>query len=261
MLEVPHWHLPKTIRIAQSAGGVPVTIHPDDNLVHNFVTPWPPPELLRKMIASGKFRGATPEDDIAARSGLGYYCDLQSLNSEDALTWSVFGSLAYLPQAEKVVVTKKLFSQLGIEHDPGDISIWLWHRIPHPENSESSRGPEIDFGILDENNLILGEAKWNSSIGTGQGVNKNRSQLDFRLMFCNDFARCAFPNVRNFMVVGLARTQDLFDIDQQSNNQVSIINLTWETVIDCFEGALREELQQYLAWRLRVLSGFTKHSG
>jgi hypothetical protein len=95
MIEGEHWDKGRSIFLAGSASGIWVTAHPLENLVRPARGPWPTPELLQKFNARGRFRGKTPEDDAAARSGLGYFCDLQSLNSEDALTWSVFGPLIY----------------------------------------------------------------------------------------------------------------------------------------------------------------------
>jgi hypothetical protein len=93
MREIEHWNNTTVVRVAESTGGVLVTTHPDHNMV-KAVTPWPTPELLQKYYASSRFEGRTSEDKSAAESGLGHYSDLQSLNSEDAVTWSFFGGLA-----------------------------------------------------------------------------------------------------------------------------------------------------------------------
>jgi len=48
------------------------------------------------------------------REYLGYYCDLQSLNSEDALTWSVFGPLIHGPAPRRLEFVRSLFTELGL---------------------------------------------------------------------------------------------------------------------------------------------------
>ncbi len=101
------WLEDRTISLAESRGGVLVTTHPDDSMVRTC-SPWPTPELLQKYYASSKFEGCTGKDSEAATSGLGHYTDLQSLNSEDAVTWSVFGSLAYAPASTRLSVFNRI---------------------------------------------------------------------------------------------------------------------------------------------------------
>jgi hypothetical protein len=212
MYEIQHWMLKRSVPIAQSASGVSVVTHPDDNLVRGTVSPWPPPELLQKFCASLKFRGATPEDDSAARSGLGFYCDLQSLNSEDAITWSIFGILAYLPDPERTRAIGRLFSLIDLGSPTGSIACWLWRRLPHPEKPESNNGPELDFGFLTDTVFVLGEAKWNSPLGVG-------------------------------------RAAGLLSDPRQSVAGVVVRNLTWRDVVNCFDGDIRREIFNYLDWR------------
>src|SRR5687768_10138847 len=101
MHRIDHWSGQGSIAVAESKSGVLIAVNPYDNLVTTNVTPWPAPEVLQKLYANGRFRGKTPEDDDAARRTLGHYSDLQSLNSEDAVTWSVIGPLIYGPPAWK----------------------------------------------------------------------------------------------------------------------------------------------------------------
>ena len=60
---------------------------------------WPPAPIVQKLIKSNH----TPhEHDSLLTHHLGYYCDLQSINSEDALTWNYFGPLMYAQPHERV---------------------------------------------------------------------------------------------------------------------------------------------------------------
>ena len=52
-------------------------------------------------------------------SGLGFYCDLQSLHSEEAITWSVFGTAARAPQP----VLKDWLADLMRLLNKGDVNI------------------------------------------------------------------------------------------------------------------------------------------
>ena len=164
MTQIEHWSGQGAIACAESKGGVLVTVNPFDNLVTRGVSPWPSPEILQKLYARERFVGKTPEDEAAARQSLGHYCDLQSLNSEDAVTWSVIGPLIYGPPEWKQYFAAQLCDRLQLPA-PTAVALWLWRRIPHPEKPASTGGPEIDFGLLTDACAILGEAKWNSPLG------------------------------------------------------------------------------------------------
>ena len=77
---------------------------------------------------------------MAARQTLGHYSDLQSLNSEDAVTWSVIGPLAYRTDW-KQHFADRLLGLLGLPKSKS-VAIWLWRRIPHPEKPASTGGPK-----------------------------------------------------------------------------------------------------------------------
>jgi hypothetical protein len=112
-LSVPHWDQSRTIRLAESKYGVRVTCSVRENLVYPADAEWPPP-ALRKKLGGGRWTGASPEDDRAPRDERGKYCALQSLNSEDAVTWSVFGALSRLPAPDQADVLGQLFSLLEL---------------------------------------------------------------------------------------------------------------------------------------------------
>lgn len=114
MKSIEHWSGEGSIEVAENVGGVLATVDPFANLIRGGVSPWPPPELLQKLHASERWRGKTLEDDRRVREYLGYYCDLQSLNSEDALTWSVFGPLIHGPAPRRLEFVRSLFTELGL---------------------------------------------------------------------------------------------------------------------------------------------------
>lgn len=246
MHEIRHWNGINALQVARSAGGVLVTTAPRHNLVVFGDAPAAAPEILQKSSASLRFRGLTEEDDRAARATLGFYSDLQSLNSEDAITWSVFGNLAYLPGIDRHVVWTRILERIGEPPLESIPTCWLWRRLPHPEKPESNGGPEIDFGCLARDTLILGEAKWNSPLGARQGINKDRSQLDLRVDYLERLAPKVFPEAKRRVVLGVGRRADLFC----DSTAIGVHCLTWDDVIACFEGNLREELRRYLAWKV-----------
>lgn len=209
--------------------------------------PWPPPEIVQKLYASDRWRGKTEEDGRAVRERLGYYCDLQSLNSEDAITWSFLGPLVYGPAAWREHLATTLFIRLGFPK-PRVVAIWLWRRIPHPEKCTSNGGPEIDFGIQSEAAVVLGEAKWNSDLAIGQGVGRNRSQFDLRAAYCGGFGPKALPEIRHWAVLGVGRGTDVLDCASASLG-VAVHNCSWAQLLALMPSALHGELGAYLAWK------------
>lgn len=155
MKTIPDWN-GHPIQIVKSRGGVIATAIPEENLVRTGISPWPPPEIVQKLYKSRQLRAFDDDNSMAATSALGFYTDLQSLHSEDAITWSVFGPLIYGDESTRRKFSANLFNELKLSiltNSP--VSIWLWRRLPHPDNLVPG-GPEIDFGIQTMDTLVLG---------------------------------------------------------------------------------------------------------
>jgi hypothetical protein len=159
----------KEIELVESRGGVLAFANPWEGVVHGGVDPWPPPELVQKLYQSNHAGAIVDAANIAATSFLGYYSDLQSMHSEDAVTWSLFGPITYADSNVRAQFCAQLLGSLGIERSVSNARIWLWRRLPHPDTRVSG-GPEINFGIQTADALILGESKWCSAFGARQGV-------------------------------------------------------------------------------------------
>lgn len=251
MRTIEHWIRAERIAVAESAGGVLATCNPLDNVIQAGVTPWPAPELLQKLYASERWRGRTPEDTQVVNDYLGHYTDLQSLNSEDAITWSFFGPLIYGPEGWRQRFGTALMDRLGLPA-PRDTAIWLWRRVPHPEKPASTGGPEIDFGVQTDSTVILGEAKWNSKIGGGQGVHRNRTQAELRMSFCQGIGARAMPFVRHWVVLGVGREADV--LDGAASSVCCMRNLSWAELAGLMPDDLRPELRAYLGWKTKYSS-------
>ncbi len=252
MRQIPHWSGLAPLNVAESAGGVLATIDPLANLIRQEVPLWPPPEVVQKLYASERWRGKTQEDDDAARQYLGHYCDLQSLNSEDAITWSFFGPLVYGPIQWRHQFATALFESIDFP-PPRTVTIWLWRRIPHPESTASIGGPEIDFGIQSESCIVFGEAKWNGIVGAKQGIAKNRTQLDLRLAHCGHLGPRAVPTVRHWAVLGVGRSSDVLSVD--NSGLVLVCNASWRRIVEFMPSSLRPELEHYVTWKERHSTG------
>ena len=85
----------REIESARSRGGVLAVVDFSDNLIRPDGVTWPPPPVVQKLYESRQVRAFDGADVEAATRVLGAYSDLQSMHSEDAVTWSYFGPLAY----------------------------------------------------------------------------------------------------------------------------------------------------------------------
>src|SRR4051812_2410134 len=99
-----------------SKGGVLALADPFSGVVKGNVRPWPPSELIQKAYKSehGSAFGVDPA--LVAWSGQ-YYSDLQSLHCEDALTWSVFGTLGREASAVRSAYAAELLHALHVPHE------------------------------------------------------------------------------------------------------------------------------------------------
>lgn len=241
----------RAISVARSRGGVLATVNPSDNLVRSGTSPWPPPEILQKFYQS---RQGTAFDGADVAEHFGYYCDLQSLNSEDAITWSFFGPLVYANSQTRYCYLSELCRLIDIPApDPGNIHVWLWRRIPHPENPFSLHSPEIDFGFQASNLLIFGEAKWRSGVNKKQGIAGDKDQMMLRRDFCNRYGAKLFPECQRFVVLGLSIAGDVIKPfeDTCGTTRIQGCNTTWERLASIGSHPFAEEIKRYYSWKLK----------
>jgi hypothetical protein len=239
------------IEVARSRGGTLAVIDPFDNLVTTGVAPWPPPEIVQKLYKSRHGQAFDEPDHKAVTSVLGFYSDLQSLHSEDAITWSVFGTVAYADQDTRRAFTDSLLDLLGVATSTTKAaSMWLWRRIPHPE-TQGAGGPEIDFGIQTEQVILLGEAKWLSGVGQAQGKARSKDQITLRREFFEKCGGAMFHSASHYIVLGLSLRGGMLK-NEEANLGHAILrvrDLTWESVCNVENHPLSEEIRSYLTWK------------
>ncbi len=241
---------------AKSKGGVTVVGHPLDNLISTGCVPWPPPEVVQKLYQSRHVRAFQDDQLSKCTSGLGYYCDLQSLHSEDAITWSVFGTISRSGKFQRESWVTEFFKLLGISGtSPNNADIFLWRRIPHPDTLVSG-GPEIDFGIITDNALILGEAKWQSGVGTAQGKNKDKDQIQLRGEFLKKYGMRLFPTLNVQTVVGISLFPDAFK--NTVPDGVNFHSAIWEDICSIQSHPNSEEIQLYYNWKKKHILSSNK---
>jgi len=245
-----HWK-GHPVDLARSVRGVRAFRDAWQGVVHGDVTPWPPPELVQKIYQSRQARAYVDEQHALATAAHGYYSDLQSVHSEDAVTWSLFGPLSYAAPEIRARFASELLGAIGIEEAIGtNAHIWLWRRIPHPDTLVSG-GPEIDFGIHTGRTLVLGEAKWRSGIGKSQGVDGSKDQIDLRVQFCRERGATLYPGVERFVLLLVGQTSGAHQERCLSltNGRIQVVEATWQELGALASNPWRDEFLSHLAWR------------
>lgn len=242
------------IELVESSGGVRAAVNPWDGVVHGGVDPWPPPELVQKLYKSNHAAAFVGTGSAATRF-LGYYSDLQSVHSEDAVTWSLFGPIAYADSTVRANFTTQLLELLGIRRSVSIARLWLWRRLPHPDTRVSG-GPEIDFGIQTTDTLILGESKWRSGFGARQGASRDKDQIQLRVEYCLKHGSEVFPHVTQFIVLAVGRGSKLLSDEHRAlgGGKVLMHETTWEKLGGLTANPFANEFRAQLAWRNKYSS-------
>ncbi len=222
-------------------------MNPFQNLISTGISPWPPSEIVQKLYRSRQIRAFSSAESNLITSKLGYYCDLQSIHSEDAITWSVFGTLSrsnIQVRSEWLGSLLKAISLPGIECNQVDIS--LWRRIPHPDNLAFG-GPEIDVIISTENAVLLVEAKWLSQTGLNQGKARDKDQIQLRGEFLQKLGYKFYPKAEYLVVVGISlKTGSIID---STPDGVLFREATWGDVCGIVDHPFYDEIQRYYQWK------------
>ncbi len=240
----------RRIDAAKSAGGVLAVADPWDNVVKTGVRPWPPPELIQKVYQSRQARAFVGAEHTAVTGRIGFYSDLQSVHSEDAITWSFFGPIVYGAPAARLAFVRDVLDVVNVEGSATNAHVWLWRRLPHPDTLVPG-GPEIDFGIQTDDVFLLGEAKWRSSLGAAQGVNRDKDQLILRREFCEKYGHRLFEGIRGFVVLGVSWKGGMVSsVDSEANGvRLHMRDTTWDALASLESHPCAEELRRYVRWK------------
>jgi len=231
---------------ATSRGGVLAMQHIEDNLMRGSSVLWPPSCLVQNYYQSKQTSAFDAEEMALLAKPLGHYCDLQSVNSEDAITWSFFGTLLSETEGARAGVLNWIASRFHLPANNEHCEISLFRRIPHPQNL-SPGGPELDVVLHGDKLVVFVEAKWRAKEGAGQGVLGTSTQLELRHEF---FAKLGHIYCgKKLAVVGLTPDANPFQIDP---NAVQTHMLTWERLSECDDHPLIDEFMRYLRWKLEM---------
>jgi hypothetical protein len=241
------------VAFRRSRGGVLTFEHWEDNVLGS--PPWPE-SLLGQVHGYAARRSHFATDDAKALSAHleGRISKFQSINSEDAVTYSWFGTLASAPVDARRAAIQWLYDQAGIPATAHAPVIDQWARVFHPNAPESPRGPELDARIDDPDvALVYIEAKWDAKVGTGKG--KVAEVPDDQIILRRDSLRNdpALKNDRRVLaILGVSEHKpDLASWHEHDGNArpAPVAWLTWNELAKCPEHPLADEFGRYLAWK------------
>jgi hypothetical protein len=242
-MDIEDWN-GKPIDVVKSKKGRPFLCDYSDNLIRLNTKIWPHPYITKKLRRANRVRSFRKEDYDKLSIKLGFYCDLQSLRSEDAITWSVFGTLEQSLQNQRVSFLRELLNKTGIKTESRDFEIDLWSRIPHPDTHKKANGPEIDFCIVGDDVVVLGESKWGSPVDKKQGKMKDKDQLQLRREYLAGIGSKIYSdkNYKKVLVIG-----------NEKNTEKDIPFITWEQVCTQMKHPADKELERYYEWKTKYL--------
>jgi hypothetical protein len=234
--------------VARSPSGVLLLCDYADNLLGAPGVAWPPPALVAKLVADGRVSGTWPESLLTRVSArLGYYCPLQSINSEDAITWSYFGSLMYGGADARLDFMSWLLKRIGLPAGDTVCTVDLWRRIPHPQKP-AAPGPELDVLLQGDRSVVYVEAKWGSPEGTGQGPGGTATQMGLRRDFLDNYGAKVYGD-RRFAVVGAVVQDPVESATPPDTASVVTRTITWQELSTFGEHPMGGEFGDYLAWK------------
>lgn len=234
----------RAIQVARSKSGVLATCSGRDSVMPGSAI-WPPAELVQKLTEAG--RGQFGEAHEAVQAGLGYRTPLQSINSEDAITFSFFGTLGHTG----ALTLSWLAAQAGLPDIVEErCQVSLWRRIPHPEKLTSTNGPELDALLIGDRVVAIIEAKWMSGEGQGQGIAGNRSQMELRYDWLANHAPRIFGEDRKYLLVALAPVASLLRMPATESSVIPL-SITWRDLAESGLHPSADEFTRYYKWKVR----------
>ena len=247
---IPDWN-GKSVNVIRSKGGVLALYDFTDNLIKVSPSGCPPPEVLQKLYKSEKLWAFPEEDQSLVCEKLGYYCDLQSVHSEDAMQWSYFGPLIYGTEADRLQFGRWLrrVLNLGVP-EPSNCYITMRRRLPHPDNG-TPNGPEVDLLIAADTFVLVVESKWRSGEGRWQGMDGTATQVQLRQRYLSRFGK------RLFGEAFLAVLYIVLDPSQSASgdleSKVPVLNARWTDLCDYGGHPRAEETRRYYDWKRHLV--------
>lgn len=215
----------------------------------------PGPSIIQKAAQpSDTLLAFEPEQRMDLTRVLGHYSAVQSINSEDTVTWSAFGTT---PGQEWICPVLDI--AFGTARRSPEWTVALWKTTGHPDGR--GRGPEADVIIdaVGAPERYVVEAKWMSDIDEKQGADKSRTQIDMRFFTASELGTppehsgvlVVVPSASRYLVQAQPVFRRYFDVKNGAyfSKVARLAVVTWEHVAEIMGG----EVRKYLEWRLGFL--------
>lgn len=232
----------RQVGAGRSRGGVLALAKVSDGLIE--AESWPPSSVVQKLYRSRAEASFDGVDLETVTSDLGYYCDLQSIHSEDVITYNFFGTTG----DRSTDVLNWLTDRLELPGGNNECEITLWRRIPHPDTLVSG-GPELDAILIGDKTVIIVEAKWKSSEGKGQGKSGTKTQLQLRNEWFAKYGRQTFGD-RRMVILGVTAYDDDMVLPEPDAQWIEMAMLTWRDLTECDPHPHVEEYARYYRWKV-----------
>jgi hypothetical protein len=204
-------------------------------------------------------------DDHACLARLdGRCCYLQSLKSEDTVTWTAFGSA--VPDAALMAVLDRAF---GSVQRPTEWTRAFWKRWPHPDTGLTQHGPEPDLVLRSAEWTYVIEAKWLADLDDHQGREGKTGQMALRAAIARSESAASetrgvlvvvpgpslYPSARRGTFAKYFAVHGDGYLPLPAASDLGARAVTWEQVVQAIEPYCSgSEVVQYLRWRLALLS-------
>jgi hypothetical protein len=242
----------RPLRVARSRGGVVAICDVRRALLYEDAAGWPPPALQKKLKKSAQIKAFDSPGSLELQEDLGFYCDLQSIASEDAITWSFFGPFLTTSTDARAKLLNWLLDLADVEHEPNTTcEIRLWRRLPHPETGKSSHGPEPDFALHGDRSIVLGEAKWSAKEDMQQGILGTTTQMQMRRTSLLALASEHTDDPR-LVALGIVLSESLEPAPPDAAGIETRI-VEWHQLAAYPEHPMGDEFERYYAWKFQHL--------
>ncbi len=221
--------------------------------------------ISRKAACASRQLSAFDQSDRQALTRvLGHYSDVQSGNSEDTVTWSVFAGAG-----SGEWISAVLDQAFGKAARPSQWTMEFWKRTPHPDTGELGLGPEADVIISAPGWFYVVEAKWCADLDGRQGRARKTTQLQMRDVQARSSE--AEAQRRGVLVIApgpggyrpLQRRSTVFSTyftpsegaykPTEAAAALGAACITWESVETILRNHDQQERAAYLRWRLDML--------
>lgn len=251
--QIAHWSGRLVEAWPSQGSGVLYLTDVRDNLVltGKHRAGWPPVPIAKKLGADARASWFDATALAALQGAATAPCRLQSVLSEDAITWSLFGPLLDASEVVRAEFLDHLLELAGIRAAANSrCEIRLWRRTPHPDTGRTAHGPEADALLIGDQAVVCVESKWRARIAAAQGVAKNLTQVDMRRGTVDALRAAGGQSVA--AVVLLAPAAHLLHtsaLPHSTAGQAALSAVTWEDAVRIPQPE-QAEVEAQLYWRL-----------